>query len=89
MDSCTGRLLSCFRFAPLFYDGNKHLQFLKASFFEIQISNQARWAVLESFKLLKENRQALDVVVRSLYEGGMLGAVIRDLEESLSKAASM
>mgnify|MGYP007129561557 FL=1 len=45
--------------------------------------------MLESFKLLKENRQALDVVVRSLYEGGMLGAVIRDLEESLSKAASM
>lgn len=49
-----------------------------------QISNQARWAVLQSFKMLREHRKALDIVVRSLYEGETLGTVVRDLEAVLS-----
>lgn len=45
-----------------------------------QMSNQARWAVLQSYKLLRENRKALDTVVKSLYEGETFGNVVTDLE---------
>lgn len=49
-----------------------------------QISNQARWAVLQSFKLLREHQKALDTVVKALNEGETLGNVVRDLEINLS-----
>lgn len=52
--------------------------------FDMQISNQARWAVLQSFKLLREHQRALDTVVKALNEGETLGNVVRDLEINLS-----
>ncbi|KAI5068956.1 hypothetical protein GOP47_0015257 [Adiantum capillus-veneris] len=49
-----------------------------------QMSNQARWAVLQSYKLLRDHRKALDTVVRAFYEGEDFGNVVTDLEFVLS-----
>lgn len=49
-----------------------------------QVSNQARWAVLQSFQLLREHRKALDAVVKALYKADTLGYVVQNLETILS-----
>lgn len=48
-----------------------------------QMSNQARWAVLQSFRILKEHRRVLEAVITSLEEGATLGTVIRKIEDVL------
>ncbi|GLT29966.1 hypothetical protein SLA2020_047940 [Shorea laevis] len=49
-----------------------------------QISNQARWSVLQSFNVLKWHRHAHRAAVRALESGGSLSIVIRRIEQAMS-----
>ncbi|KAL2897131.1 ATP-dependent zinc metalloprotease FtsH 3, partial [Bienertia sinuspersici] len=49
-----------------------------------QMSNQARWAVLQSYNLLKWHKQAHKAAVKALESGGSLSSVIRSIEDTLS-----
>lgn len=49
-----------------------------------QMSNQARWAVLQSYNLLKWHKQAHKAAVKALERGGSLSSVIRSIEDALS-----
>ena len=48
-----------------------------------QMSNQARWSVLQSYNLLKWHRAAHRAAVKALESGGSLSVVIRRIEETL------
>lgn len=48
-----------------------------------QMSNQARWSVLQSYNLLKWHRAAHRAAVKALESGGSLSVVIRSIEETL------
>ncbi|XP_028062740.1 uncharacterized protein LOC114266049 [Camellia sinensis] len=49
-----------------------------------QMSNQARWSVLQSYNLLKWHKQAHQAAVKALESGGSLSSVIRRIEEAMS-----
>ncbi|XP_051124897.1 uncharacterized protein LOC127247199 [Andrographis paniculata] len=50
----------------------------------VQMSNQARWSVLQSYNLLKWQRHAHRAAVKALENGGSLSRVIRNIEEAMS-----
>lgn len=49
-----------------------------------EMSNQARWSVLQSYNLLKWHRHAHRAAVKALENGGGLSIVIRSIEEAMS-----
>ncbi|CAL5402506.1 unnamed protein product [Camellia sinensis] len=49
-----------------------------------QMSNQARWSVLQSYNLLKWHKQAHQAAVKALESGGSLSSIIRRIEEAMS-----
>ncbi|XP_065864881.1 uncharacterized protein [Euphorbia lathyris] len=49
-----------------------------------QMSNQARWSVLQSYNLLKWQKQAHRAAVKALERGSSLSVVIREIEEAMS-----
>ncbi|XVF33814.1 hypothetical protein REPUB_Repub18cG0003100 [Reevesia pubescens] len=49
-----------------------------------QMSNQARWSVLQSYNLLKWHKHAHRAAVKAMESGGSLGFVIRKIEEVVS-----
>ncbi|KAL5744871.1 hypothetical protein ACOSP7_027751 [Xanthoceras sorbifolium] len=49
-----------------------------------QMSNQARWSVLQSYNLLKWHRHAHQAAVKALESGASLSVVIRRIEEAMS-----
>ncbi|XP_048228812.1 uncharacterized protein LOC8259995 isoform X1 [Ricinus communis] len=49
-----------------------------------QMSNQARWSVLQSYNLLKWQRHAHRAAVKALESGSSLSVVIRRIEEAMS-----
>ncbi|WOG99902.1 hypothetical protein DCAR_0519258 [Daucus carota subsp. sativus] len=49
-----------------------------------QMSNQARWSVLQSYNLLKWHKHAHRAAVKVLEDGGSLSMVIRKVEEAMS-----
>ncbi|KAK9275593.1 hypothetical protein L1049_022860 [Liquidambar formosana] len=49
-----------------------------------QMSNQARWSVLQSYNLLKWHKHAHRAAVKALESGSTLSVVIRRIEEALS-----
>ncbi|KAF8412698.1 hypothetical protein HHK36_000666 [Tetracentron sinense] len=48
-----------------------------------QMSNQARWSVLQSYNLLKWHKNAHQAAVKALESGGSLSVVIRRIEEAM------
>lgn len=48
-----------------------------------QMSNQARWSVLQSYNLLKWHKQAHRAAVKALESGNSLSVVIRRIEEAM------
>lgn len=48
-----------------------------------QMSNQARWSVLQSYNLLKWHKSAHRAAVKSLENGEGLSVVIRRIEETM------
>ncbi|XP_058100141.1 uncharacterized protein LOC131244663 [Magnolia sinica] len=48
-----------------------------------QMSNQARWSVLQSYNLLKWHKHAHRAAVRALESGNSLSVVIRTIEEAI------
>ncbi|KAL3820907.1 hypothetical protein ACJIZ3_006812 [Penstemon smallii] len=51
----------------------------------VQMSNQARWSVLQSYNLLKWHKQAHRAAVKALENGSSLSVVIRRIEECMLK----
>ncbi|KAJ4823709.1 hypothetical protein Tsubulata_027096 [Turnera subulata] len=51
-----------------------------------QMSNQARWSVLQSYNLLKWHKQAHRAAVKALETGNSLSVVIRRIEEAMSSS---
>lgn len=51
-----------------------------------QMSNQARWSVLQSYNLLKWHKHAHRAAVKALESGGSLSVVIRRIEEVMSSS---
>ncbi|CAI9760317.1 unnamed protein product [Fraxinus pennsylvanica] len=49
-----------------------------------QMSNQARWSVLQSYNLLKWHKRAHSAAVKALENGSSLSVVIRRIEEAMS-----
>ena len=49
-----------------------------------QMSNQARWSVLQSYNLLKWHKHAHRAAVKALESGGSLSVVIRRIEEAMA-----
>ncbi|PKI78170.1 hypothetical protein CRG98_001498 [Punica granatum] len=49
-----------------------------------QMSNQARWSVLQSYNLLKWHKLAHQAAVKALESGSSLSTVIQQIEESMS-----
>ncbi|CAA3011547.1 uncharacterized protein LOC111381501 isoform X1 [Olea europaea subsp. europaea] len=49
-----------------------------------QMSNQARWSVLQSYNLIKWHKRAHSAAVKALENGGNLSVVIRRIEEAMS-----
>ncbi|WCJ37087.1 hypothetical protein M5689_018246 [Euphorbia peplus] len=49
-----------------------------------QMSNQARWSVMQAYNLLKWQKKAHRAAVRALESGSSLSVVIRDIEEAMS-----
>ncbi|KAK3010149.1 hypothetical protein RJ639_011806 [Escallonia herrerae] len=49
-----------------------------------QMSNQARWSVLQSYNMLKWHKHAHRAAVKALESGGSLSMVIRRIEEAMS-----
>lgn len=50
----------------------------------LQMSNQARWAVLRAFTLIKENRNAHTAIVEALERGAGLGSLIKTIEDAMA-----
>ncbi|EYU27567.1 hypothetical protein ABFS82_13G145700 [Erythranthe guttata] len=48
-----------------------------------QMSNQARWSVLQSYNLLKWQKHAHRAAVKALENGGSLSVVVRRIEETM------
>ncbi|KAK8469249.1 hypothetical protein PHAVU_005G030300 [Phaseolus vulgaris] len=48
-----------------------------------EMSNQARWSVLQSYNLLKWHRAAHRAAIKALESGGSMSVVIRSIEETL------
>ncbi|XP_071703145.1 uncharacterized protein [Rutidosis leptorrhynchoides] len=59
---------------------------LEPPFSVAQMSNQARWSVLQSYNLLKWHKQAHLAAVKALESGGSLSVVIRSIEEAMAAA---
>ncbi|KAL9265091.1 hypothetical protein AKJ16_DCAP21190 [Drosera capensis] len=57
---------------------------LQPPFSIAQMSNHARWAVLQSYNLLKWHKKAHKAAVRAMEAGGSLSVVIRSIEDALS-----
>lgn len=53
----------------------------------LQMSNQARWAVLQAFSLLKEHRKVHEAVVQGLEQGASLATLINTIETSMAAQA--
>ncbi|XP_065623448.1 uncharacterized protein LOC112018373 isoform X2 [Quercus suber] len=51
-----------------------------------EMSNQARWSVLQSYNLLKWHKHAHRAAVKALENGGSLSVVIRSIEEAMSSS---
>ncbi|OMO84841.1 hypothetical protein CCACVL1_10613 [Corchorus capsularis] len=51
-----------------------------------QMSNQARWSVLQSYNLLKWHRHAHRAAVKAMESGGSLSVIIRKIEEVMSSS---
>ncbi|KAJ7569703.1 hypothetical protein O6H91_01G089300 [Diphasiastrum complanatum] len=49
-----------------------------------KMSNQARWAVLESYKLLKEHKRAHSAVVHALEVGESMSLIVRTIEDVMA-----
>ncbi|KAK9050712.1 hypothetical protein SSX86_030318 [Deinandra increscens subsp. villosa] len=49
-----------------------------------QMSNQARWSVLQSYNLLKWHKHAHTAAVKALENGSCLSVVIRSIEEAMA-----
>ncbi|KAG6549910.1 hypothetical protein Mapa_008420 [Marchantia paleacea] len=49
-----------------------------------KMSNQARWAVLRAFTLIKEHRNAHKAIVEALERGAGLGSLIKTIEEAMA-----
>ncbi|KAH9618917.1 hypothetical protein KSS87_006569 [Heliosperma pusillum] len=49
----------------------------------MQMANQARWAVLQSYNLLKWHKDAHKAAVKALERGSSLSSIIRSIEEAL------
>ncbi|CAI0555493.1 unnamed protein product [Linum tenue] len=49
-----------------------------------QMSNQARWAVLQAYNMLKWHREAHTAAFKAMESGGSLSVVIRRIEEAIS-----
>jgi len=78
-------------FPRLVLDANIHCQsefhliiWASAIFSGLQMSNQARWAVSQSYSLLKWHKDAHQAAVKALERGGSLSSVIRSIEGALS-----
>ncbi|KAK7243816.1 hypothetical protein RIF29_38628 [Crotalaria pallida] len=54
-----------------------------------QMSNQARWSILQSYNLLKWHKAAHRAAVKALESGGSLSIVIRSIEETLVMAMDL
>ncbi|XP_073003879.1 uncharacterized protein [Typha latifolia] len=52
-----------------------------------QMSNQARWSVLQSYNLLKWHKKAHRAAVKALESGHSLSVVIRRIEEAMSSVS--
>ncbi|KAG8386640.1 hypothetical protein BUALT_Bualt03G0169600 [Buddleja alternifolia] len=50
----------------------------------VQMSNQARWSVLQSYNLLKWHKHAHRAAVKALENGSSLSVVIRRIEEAMA-----
>eukprot|EP00268_Persea_americana_P004412 TRINITY_DN113_c1_g1_i3.p1 TRINITY_DN113_c1_g1~~TRINITY_DN113_c1_g1_i3.p1 ORF type:complete len:106 (+),score=24.12 TRINITY_DN113_c1_g1_i3:2067-2384(+) len=48
-----------------------------------QMSNQARWSVMQSYNLLKWHKHAHRAAVKALESGNSLSVVIRRIEEAM------
>eukprot|EP00252_Welwitschia_mirabilis_P004352 TRINITY_DN14687_c0_g1_i1.p1 TRINITY_DN14687_c0_g1~~TRINITY_DN14687_c0_g1_i1.p1 ORF type:complete len:393 (+),score=67.15 TRINITY_DN14687_c0_g1_i1:85-1263(+) len=59
------------------------LSLLKPPWSISQMSNQARWAVQQSFILLKENKNALNAIFYALEETSSLGFIIGRIEDAM------
>ncbi|KAI3825851.1 hypothetical protein L1987_07539 [Smallanthus sonchifolius] len=57
---------------------------LEPPFSVAQMSNQARWSVLQSYNLLKWHKHAHTAVVKALENGGSLSVIIRSIEEAMA-----
>ncbi|KVH99220.1 uncharacterized protein LOC112514275 [Cynara cardunculus var. scolymus] len=57
---------------------------LEPPFSVAQMSNQARWSVLQSYNLLKWHRHAHQAAVKALESGGSLSVIIRSIEEAMA-----
>lgn len=51
----------------------------------LKVSNQARWAVLQAYTLIRQNKKALDAVVAALKEGKKMGDVALAIEASVGR----
>ncbi|CAM6039580.1 unnamed protein product [Sphagnum compactum] len=49
-----------------------------------KMSNQARWAVLQAFNLLKKHRKVLDALVKALGENLALGSLVETIETTMA-----
>jgi hypothetical protein len=50
----------------------------------MQMSNQARWAVLQAFNLLKKHQKVLDALVKALGENLALGSLVETIETTMA-----
>ncbi|KAJ9567860.1 hypothetical protein OSB04_003826 [Centaurea solstitialis] len=57
---------------------------LEPPFSVAQMSNQARWSVMQSYNLLKWHKHAHRAAVKALESGGSLSVVIRSIEEAMA-----
>ncbi|KAG6470178.1 uncharacterized protein LOC122032182 isoform X1 [Zingiber officinale] len=51
-----------------------------------EMSNRARWSVMQSYNLLKRHKKAHKAAVQALENGHSLGVIIRRIEESMSSS---
>jgi hypothetical protein len=50
----------------------------------MQMSNQARWAVLQAFNLLKKHQKVLDALVKALGENLVLSSLVETIETTMA-----
>ncbi|XP_074556329.1 uncharacterized protein LOC141812196 isoform X2 [Curcuma longa] len=51
-----------------------------------EMSNRARWSVMQSYNLLKQHKNAHKAAVKALENGHSLGVIIRRIEEAMSSS---